>query len=73
MPEVIIRYTSDKTLQILKDLSKYFDFVLSVPKSHKKKDPLKNGVTVIQADTTIDVSDLSELFTGKTSMRNHSE
>ena len=58
MPEVIIRYTSDKTLQILKDLS---------------KDPLKNGVTVIQADTTIDVSDLSELFTGKTSMRNHSE
>ncbi len=65
MPEVIIKYNSDKTLQILKGLSKYFDFVLTMPKAAKKKEPSVNGVTFSPADSTIDVSDLSEIFTGK--------
>jgi hypothetical protein len=65
MPEVIIKYHSDKTLQILRDLSKYFDFILSMPKSTKGKETNINGVPIIPADPSIDISGLSEIFTGK--------
>jgi len=70
MPEVIIKYNNPKTLEALKDLSKYFDFIISKPKS-KRKDMLPkntftiNGVTVIQGDASIDISEMSDVFTGK--------
>jgi len=51
-------------LKILKDLSAYFDFVLYEPGATKKKKTLSNSVTVIPADPTIDISDLSDIFTG---------
>ncbi len=65
MPEVIIKYHSNKTLQILKDLSKYFDFILTLPKSTKLKEANINGVPINPADTTIDISALSDIFTSK--------
>jgi len=73
MPEVTIKYTSAKTLEALKDLSKYLDFVVSKPKEKKEKkkrlvDQSKlvvNGVTIIPGDRGIDISELSEVFTGK--------
>ncbi|MEI7983644.1 MAG: hypothetical protein WCI71_18495 [Bacteroidota bacterium] len=65
MPEVVIKYKNIKTLELLKDLSKYFDFILSTPKSVKNKETSINGVTMISADPNIDVSSLTEIFSGK--------
>ncbi len=70
MPEVTITYKNPKTLEALKDLSKYFDFIISKPKT-KKKDKLPdntftiNGVTVVRGDSSIDISEMSDVFTGK--------
>jgi hypothetical protein len=76
MPELIIKYKDSKTLEILNDLAKYFDYVISSPKSEKKKEIKINGVTVIRADDSIDISDISKIFTGKNinaqSLRNES-
>ncbi|NCA76809.1 MAG: hypothetical protein EOM90_10775 [Alphaproteobacteria bacterium] len=65
MPEIVIKYKSTKTLDLLKDLSKYFDFVLSSPKSLNRKKITVNGVTFIPADHNIDTSDLIEIFSGR--------
>ena len=65
IPEVVIKYKNVKTLELLKDLSKYFDFILSTPKSGNKKEISINGVTMISADPNIDISDLSAIFSGK--------
>lgn len=65
MPEIIIKYKNSKTLEALNDLAKYFDFVISFPKSKRKKEILINGVSVIPADDSIDISDMTEVFTGK--------
>lgn len=62
MPEVIIKYKKPETLKILKGLAKYFDFKVSTSKS---KSDAVNGVTIIPADKDIDLSDLTNLFTGK--------
>ncbi len=35
MPEVIIKYKNAKVLDVLKDIAKYFDFVVLQPKSKK--------------------------------------
>ncbi len=35
MPEVIIKYKSAKALQVIKDIAKYFDFVVEKPKTKK--------------------------------------
>ena len=65
MPEIVIKYKNVKTLDLLKDLSKYFDFVLSPPKSENKKETSVNGVTFISANPTIDTSDLMDIFSGR--------
>ena len=65
MPEIIIKYKSSKTLEALNDLAKYFDFVISFPKSERKEKIVINGVTMIPADDSIDLSDMTEIFTGK--------
>lgn len=36
MPQVTIQYKSDKTLQVLMDIAKYFDFTIKVPKKSGK-------------------------------------
>jgi hypothetical protein len=48
MPEVIITYKDPKILMLLKDLSKYLDFVVSTP-----QETTINGVTIIRGDKTI--------------------
>ena len=74
MPEITIKYTSPKTLEALKALSKYFDFAISRPKSNisgnKKNEPSGNiftinGVTIVRGDSSIDISEMSDVFTGK--------
>jgi len=65
MPEIIIKYKNSKTLEVLNDLAKYFDFVISFPKSERKKEILINGVTIIPADSSINISDMTEVFKGK--------
>lgn len=70
MPEVTIKYKNPKTLEALKDLSKYFDFSIAKPKTGKKNAHIKdtftiNGVTVVRGDSSIDISEMSDVFTGK--------
>lgn len=66
MPEVTITYSNPKTLKILKDLSKYFDYAVSKPKT-KKKDKLPentfkiNGVTVRRGNSSIDSINHAEI------------
>ena len=58
---------SKRTLAALKDLSKYFDYVISSPDfdENNKKQITLNGVTIIPADSSVDTSDLNSIFTGK--------
>jgi hypothetical protein len=64
MPEVIIKYKTEKALQALKDFSKYFDFKIS---SAGTKDITENikGVSIIPGDSSVDTSYLKKIFTGK--------
>lgn len=67
MPEIIIKYKSNKTLAALQDLAKYFDFVISssgIDKKNRKQITL-NGVPLLPADSSIDTSDLGDIFTNK--------
>ncbi len=62
MPEVVIKYKKPETLKILKGLAKYFDFKVTENRSA----PVSvNGVTIIPGDKRIDITDLTEVFTGK--------
>ena len=77
MPEVIITYKNAKTLEALKDFSKYFDYSISAPK--KKAVPKKSiasdeknndyfmvyGVTIMKRDKSINTDGLEKVFTGK--------
>lgn len=64
MKEVIIKYKSNKTLEALRELGKYLGFsVLDVPVEETNKHSSINGVTVIQGDETIDLSELNDVFT----------
>jgi hypothetical protein len=67
MPEIIVKYKTKKTLEALRDFAKYFDYVISSPDSKKKnkKQSALNKMTIIPADPSIDISDLTEIFTGK--------
>lgn len=64
MPEVIIKYKSPKTLEALKDLSKYFDYIIS-SSSVKKIKKTSKGSAIIPGDPSIDITGLNEIFTGK--------
>lgn len=37
MPEITIKYKSKRALEALRDLAKYFDYVISTPGSKEKK------------------------------------
>lgn len=65
MPEIIIKYKNAKTLQILRDFAKYFDFVISSKKTKKAEEFSIRGVTVVSGDSSIDISGLEEIFTNK--------
>jgi len=62
MPEVTIQYSNPKTLKILKDLSKYFDFAVSSPKPPKKDEiTIVNGVTMIRKTSSVAAIDNAEM------------
>ena len=67
MPEIIVKYKDKRTLQALQDLAKYFDYEISVPDSLEKNEHQinVNGVTIITADSSVDTTELIEIFTGK--------
>lgn len=67
MPEIIVKYKNRRTLEALQDLAKYFDYVISSPDPAGKVNEkiTLNGVTIIPADSSVDTSDLTEVFTGK--------
>ena len=63
MPEITIKYSSSKTLKVLKALSEYLDFSLSKPEKKKKEEFIYiNGVPVVPGDRTVDISDMGELI-----------
>ena len=62
MPEVYIKYKKPKTLKMIKALAEYLDFEIFTVKEKKAK---INGVTVIPADKSIDVSEMEAIFSGK--------
>jgi hypothetical protein len=63
MPELLIRYNDNKTLQLLTDLAKYFDYEIApaIDKSNSPKAPLN----LIPGDSSINPEELTEIFTGK--------
>jgi hypothetical protein len=64
MQEVTIKYKDSKTLKLLKELSKYLDFVVSTPKKEEKGEiKIINGVTLIRGSRTKDKTDLTGIFT----------
>ena len=72
MKEVIIKYKDSKTLEMLKALTKYFNFSISFPSKKKGKNGKDNkrydyinGIPVIPGDNSIDVKGLTSIFTGK--------
>jgi len=65
MPEIVIKYKNRKTLQALMDLAKYFDFIISSSPKIEKDKTIINGVTIIPADNSVDVTSLSKVFSGK--------
>ena len=66
MPELVIKYKSKKTLNVLMDISQYFGFSVILPNKVKfKKEFQLNGVTILAADKSIDVSELEAVYTGK--------
>ncbi|TZF86159.1 hypothetical protein FW774_03675 (plasmid) [Pedobacter sp. BS3] len=67
MKEAIIKYRNPKTLKALYDLSKYLGFSVSSqnPVGKKQGSNTVNGVPVIPGDKTIDIAELTAIFTGK--------
>ncbi len=65
MPEVTIKYKSSKTLKVLKALSEYLDFSFPASPSKSKKNTIINGVHIIPGDSTVDISEMEKIFTGK--------
>jgi hypothetical protein len=65
MPEIVIKYKNPKTLQALKDFAKYFDFVISSNKNGKEEALSIRGVTILPGDSSIDTSELLDIFSNK--------
>lgn len=66
MSEVVIKYKDKKVLEVLKDFAKYFEFTIETPEIESVKNKTEiNGVTIVSGDSSIDTSDLKEIFTGR--------
>ncbi len=65
MPELIIKYSKQETLQALINLAKSLDFEIAKPAANKKGKSIINGITLIAGDDSVDVSTMTEIYTGK--------
>lgn len=65
MKEVLIKYNDPKVLKILKDIAKYFDFEVANSKKSSEKKCKVNGVTIIEGDASVDISELEDIFSKK--------
>ncbi len=64
MQEITIQYSNPKTLKFLKEVSKYFDFIISPPKPvDKKKETIVNGVTLVRSKGKIIQAEMEAIFT----------
>lgn len=63
MPEVIIKYKSAKALQLLKDIAKYFDFIIETPQN-KKGNKSQKDLPITFSDNP-DVTALAGIWKGK--------
>ncbi len=62
MPEVIIKYKTDKSLQALKDISKYFDF--EVKATEKKPVSVRKNIIIKGRGVTDEtIKELTAVFT----------
>ena len=64
MAEVIIKYKSAKTLEALKDIAKYFDFVVEKPLAKKKHSKSSSPLPITFA-TNPDVTALAGIWKDK--------
>ena len=65
MPELIIRYNNQETLQALINLAKSLDFEIARLPSKKGEKSIINGVEWVPGDGSVDLNMLSDIFTGK--------
>lgn len=66
MPEVIVKYKNKRTLESLKEFAKYFDIEILLAGSKKKDNQMNlKGITIIPGDSSIDINDLSNIFSGR--------
>jgi len=65
MPELIIKYKNKRTLEALRDFSKYFDFSIEKRKKTKKAEFNIKGVTIVPADSSVDTKELEDIFSNK--------
>ena len=65
MPQITISYESQKTLEALQNISKYFDFVIEKPKTIGKKKSIMKKDNILIGNSTIDVSELTKIFSTK--------
>lgn len=66
MSQLTITYKSKRTLDMLLDLAKYFDFtVVSRGKAMTAATQPYRGISIIEGDSSVDTSDLREIFTGR--------
>jgi uncharacterized protein (DUF39 family) len=54
-----------KTLKVLKTLSAYLNFTFSPAPIKKNKEFFINGVRAIPGDSSIDISEMQKIFTGR--------
>lgn len=50
---------------MLKDIAKYFDFIISPTTNKIDKEEIINGVSIVPFDGSIDVSELEKVFSNK--------
>jgi hypothetical protein len=65
MAELTITYKSKRTLDMLLDLAKYFDFTVSKIRTSSPSTLPYRGVSIVEGDNSVDTSDLREVFTGR--------
>ena len=63
MQEVTIQYNTPKTLKFLKDVSKYFGFVISSPKDVKNEKMVVNGVSFVRGKKIVNHTEMEKVFT----------
>ncbi len=66
MPEVIIKYKSAKVLQVLKDIAKYFDFVVEKPATKKELNNREHDASLpITFSENPDITALAGIWKGR--------